>query len=135
MSLDRFVKAQEKTYASALAELKAGQKRGHWIWWILPQEVRDGLGERALFYALRDKAEARAYLRHPLLGVRYRECIAVIHRQLCLFKVDPLTLMGEEIDVLKLRSSLELFLSVAPAEEDVFRKMARGILEAILSIS
>jgi uncharacterized protein (DUF1810 family) len=99
MSLDRFVKAQEKTYAGALAELKAGQKRRNWIWLILPQEVREGLGERSLFYALRDKAEAQAYLRHPLLGARYRECIAFIHRQLCLLKADPLTLMGEEVDV------------------------------------
>jgi uncharacterized protein (DUF1810 family) len=128
MSLDRFVKAQVKTYAAALAELRAGEKRGHWIWWILPQEVRDGLGERALFYALRDKTEASAYLQHPVLGARYRECIAVIHRQLCLLKADPLTLMGEELDVKKLRSSLELFLSVAPAEEEEFRELMKAIL-------
>jgi uncharacterized protein (DUF1810 family) len=81
-----------------------------------------------LFYALRDKTEASAYLQHPVLGARYRECIAVIHRQLCLFKVDPLTLMGEELDVKKLRSSLELFLSVAPAEEEEFRELMKAIL-------
>jgi uncharacterized protein (DUF1810 family) len=114
MSLDRFLKAQEKSYAGALAELKAGAKRGHWIWWIFPQLRGLGTSEYAVFYGIADKAEATAYLEHPLLGARYRECIAVIHGHLCQGGVAPLTLMGSEIDVVKLRSSLGLFLKVAP---------------------
>ncbi len=128
MSLDRFLKAQEKSYAGALAELKAGAKRGHWIWWILPQMRGLGTSEYAVFYGIADKAEATAYLAHPVLGARYRECISVIHGHLCEGGVVPLTLMGSEIDVLKLGSSLELFLSVAPAHEDPFRVHAGAIL-------
>ena len=58
MSLDRFLKAQEKSYAGALAELQAGAKRGHWIWWILPQMRGLGTSEYAEFYGISDKAEA-----------------------------------------------------------------------------
>jgi uncharacterized protein (DUF1810 family) len=96
MSLDRFIKAQELTYAGALAELKAGAKRGHWIWWILPQMRGLGTTEYSVFYGIADKAEATAYLAHPVLGARYRECVAVIHGQLCQGRVAPLTLMGSE---------------------------------------
>ncbi len=132
MSLDRFLKAQEKSYAGALAELKAGAKRGHWIWWILPQIRGLGTTEYAVFYGIADKAEAAAYLAHPVLGARYRECVAVIHWHLCEGRVAPLTLMGSEIDFMKLRSSLELFLSVAPKSDQPFRTLATEII-AVLS--
>ena len=128
MSLDRFLKAQEKSYAGALAELKAGAKRGHWIWWILPQMRGLGTSEYAVFYGIADKAEATAYLEHPLLGARYRECIAVIHGHLCQGGVAPLTLMGSEIDVVKLRSSLGLFLKVAPGLDVKFRDQTSEVL-------
>ncbi len=128
MSLDRFLKAQEKSYAGALAELKAGAKRGHWIWWILPQIRGLGTTEYAVFYGIADKAEAAAYLAHPVLGARYRECVAVIHGHLCERRVDPLTLKGSEIDVLKLRSSLELFLSAAPKSDQPFLTQATEII-------
>jgi len=81
-----------------------------------------------LFYGLADEAEARAYLDHPVLGARYRECVAVVHRHLCEGGVAPLTLMGSEIDVVKLRSSLELMLKVAPAMDDGLRGPACAIL-------
>jgi uncharacterized protein (DUF1810 family) len=128
MSLDRFLKAQEKSYAGALAELKAGAKRGHWIWWIFPQLRGLGTSEYAVFYGIADKAEATAYLEHPLLGARYRECIAVIHGHLCQGGVAPLTLMGSEIDVVKLRSSLGLFLKVAPGLDVKFRDQTSEVL-------
>ncbi len=106
MSLDRFVQAQEKTYAGALAELKAGKKTGHWIWWIFPQLRGLGKSEYSIFYGIADETEARAYLQHPLLGARYRECLSVVHGHLCQAGVPPLALMGSEVDVLKLGSSL-----------------------------
>jgi uncharacterized protein (DUF1810 family) len=71
MSLDRFLKAQEKSYAGALAELQAGAKRGHWIWWILPQMRGLGTTEYSVFYGIADKAEATDYLAHPVLGARF----------------------------------------------------------------
>lgn len=131
MSLERFLKAQEKSYAGALAELQAGAKRGHWIWWILPQMRGLGTTEHAVFYGIADKAEAAAYLAHPVLGARYRECIAVIHGHLCEGRVAPLTLMGSDIDVLKLRSSLELFLSITSKSDQPLRTQASDILAAL----
>ena len=128
MSLERFVQAQEKTYAAALGELKAGRKTGHWIWWIFPQMRGLGTTEYSVFYGLADQAEAKAYLEHPVLGARYRECVAVVHRHLCEGGVAPLTLMGSEIDVVKLLSSLELMLKVAPAMDDDLRGPACAIL-------
>jgi len=131
MSLERFRKAQEKTYAGALAELKAGRKTGHWIWWIFPQLRGLGTSEYSVFDGLADQAEAKAYLEHPVLGARYRECVAVVHRHLCEGGVAPLTLMGSEIDVVKLRSSLELMLKVAPANEESLRVHAGAVLPQI----
>ncbi len=128
MSLDRFLKAQEKSYPGALAELQAGAKRGHWIWWVLPQMRGLGTSEYAVFYGIADKDEAVAYLADPVLGVRYRECIAVIHGHLCEGRVAPLTLMGSEIDVMKLRSSLELFHSVASKSDQPFLTQATEII-------
>jgi uncharacterized protein (DUF1810 family) len=129
MSLDRFIQAQEDTYAGALAELKAGQKTGHWIWWIFPQLRGLGTSYNSTYYGLADEAEAAAYLAHPVLGSRYRECVAVVHGHLCQGGASPLELMGSEVDVLKLRSSLELFLKVSPAEDTQLRGQALDILK------
>ncbi len=131
MSLDRFIQAQEKTYAGALAELMAGKKTGHWIWWIFPQLIGLGKTEYTIFYGIADEAEARAYLQHPILGARYRECLEVAHGHLCQGSVAPLTLMGSEFDVLKLRSSLELFLKVSPVEDAKFRGQALDVLKVL----
>ena len=77
--LERFVTAQEGVYEAARAELAAGQKRSHWMWFIFPQ-VR-GLGSSAMAqrFAISGLAEAEAYLRHPLLGARLRECTALVN--------------------------------------------------------
>lgn len=130
MSLDRFLQAQEQggSYERALAELKAGRKTGHWIWWIFPQLKGLGMSHNSIFYGLADEAEARAYLEHPILGARYRECIEAVHGHLCKDGLSPLELMGSEVDVVKLRSSLELFLKVAHEPEDAFRRVAAEIL-------
>ena len=112
MSLDRILQAQEKdgSYARALAELKAGQKTGHWIWWVFPQLKGLGTSENTVFYGLDDDAEAKAYLQHPVLGQRYCDCVHEVYMQLYRHGKIPLVLMGSDVDVMKLRSSLELFL-------------------------
>lgn len=103
--LDRFVAAQATSYADALAELRAGAKRSHWMWFIFPQIAGLGHSDMARRYAIRDLAEARAYLAHPLLGARYVESAAALlaHRGR-----DAAAIMGG-IDSIKLRSSLTLF--------------------------
>ncbi|NBY42115.1 MAG: DUF1810 family protein, partial [Verrucomicrobia bacterium] len=98
MSLERFIKAQENSYAKALAELKAGAKRTHWMWWIFPQMRGLGQTPNSILYGIADEAEAVAYMQHAVLGPRYRECLDVVYDQLCVRGVDPLTLMDSEID-------------------------------------
>jgi uncharacterized protein (DUF1810 family) len=120
--LDRFVSAQDGggTYERVLAELRAGLKRSHWIWFVFPQI--DGLGRSptARAYAIFSLAEARAYLEHPLLGPRLRECADAL---LGLESDDPVGVMGG-IDAVKLRSSMTLFTRADP-EEDRFRAVLR----------
>jgi len=133
MSLERFLKAQEKTYAGGLAELTAGRKTGHWIWWVFPQLRGLGTSECSVFYGLADQAEAKAYLEHPVLGARYRECVSIVHRHLCEGVVAPLKLMGSEIDVVKLRSSLGLFAGVVQdmPESAIFPRQAAELLRVL----
>ena len=118
MSLERFVLAQEKTYAGALAELKAGQKTGHWIWWVFPQAYGLGWSDNSVFYGIADATEAEAYLKHPVLGPRYFECVREVYQQLIMYDRHPLELMGSEVDVKKLRSSLDLFSRYAFSATD-----------------
>ena len=129
--LERFVKAQEMTYAAALVELRAGEKCGHWIWWVFPQMRGLGTSEYSVFYGIANEAEAMAYLQHPVLGARYRESVAVVHGHLCQGGVAPLALMGSEIDVLKLRSSLEIFLKVTLADDTVLSGQVTDILNVL----
>jgi uncharacterized protein (DUF1810 family) len=128
MSLDRFLQAQEKTYEGVLAELKDGRKTGHWIWWIFPQLKGLGTSHNSTYYGLADEAEARAYIQHPVLGARYRECVAAVHRHLCQEGVDPGVLTGSEIDVLKLWSSLDLYLNATDPADENLRVWATDIL-------
>jgi uncharacterized protein (DUF1810 family) len=131
MPLQRFIQAQETSFEGALAELKAGRKLGHWIWWVFPQLKGLGTSHNSTFYGLADEAEARAYLRHPHLGARYRECVSVVYEQLCLRKVEPHVLMGSDLDVLKLRTSLGLFLKVSPIEDAKLCRQALDILKLL----
>ena len=112
-SLDRFVRAQADSHATALAELRAGAKRSHWMWFVFPQLAGLGRSPTARHYAIRDLDEARRYLAHPLLGPRYREAVAAVPRDR-----DPATVFGS-VDAMKLRSSLTLFAHAgAPAAID-----------------
>ena len=73
-ALERFVEAQADVYRQALAELRDGAKRSHWMWFIFPQIAGLGRSPTAQFYAIADEAEARAYLAHPMLGARIQAC-------------------------------------------------------------
>jgi uncharacterized protein (DUF1810 family) len=113
--LQRFLDAQAATidgYAAALAEIAAGRKRSHWIWYIFPQLSGLGRSAAAQTYAIAERGEAEAYLRHPLLRGRLLEITAAVAEKLRSGVSLP-TLMGAEIDVLKLVSSVTLFREVA----------------------
>jgi uncharacterized protein (DUF1810 family) len=112
--LERFVAAQAEDYGRALAELRAGAKRSHWMWYIFPQIAGLGQSAMARHYAIRDRAEAEAYLAHPLLGARLRECTeAVLENE---GRRSAEAIFGG-IDAVKLRSSMTLFDAVAQGEE------------------
>ena len=126
--LDRFVRAQENDYTRALSELRAGQKRSHWMWYIFPQI--DGLGASAMSrrYSIKSEVEARAYLDHSLLGSRLRECFAAVRN---IQGRSALEIFGSPDD-LKLRSSATLFAAVSdePVFEDVLQKYFDGDRDA-----
>jgi uncharacterized protein (DUF1810 family) len=113
--LDRFIRAQEWTYEEALIELRAGKKRSHWMWFILPQLEGLGRSATAQHYAIKSLDEARAYLAHPLLGERLRECVTIL---LGLEGRSAEDIFGYP-DVLKLHSSLTLFDQVSDGD-DIF---------------
>lgn len=119
--LKRFVSAQEGDYARALAEVRAGRKRTHWMWYVFPQ--LDGLGSSstARFYALKSADEARAYLAHPLLGPRLLECseaaLAVEGRTASAIFGFP--------DDLKLRSCATLFAHISPPDSVFAQLLAK----------
>ena len=108
--LDRFIAAQGEVYESALAELRAGAKRGHWMWFVFPQIAGLGRSHTAQFYAIRDRAEAEAYLADPQLGERLRECTLALLEWAG--KRDAETILGP-VDTLKFRSSMTLFAEVS----------------------
>jgi uncharacterized protein (DUF1810 family) len=107
--LERFVEAQAEVYDRALAEIKRGDKRSHWMWFIFPQI--DGLGHSstAQFFAIKSVDEAKAYLAHAVLGPRLIECSTVL---LQLKGLSASDIFGFPDD-LKLRSSMTLFASVS----------------------
>ena len=108
MTLTRFLEAQEGTYATALAEVRAGHKRSHWMWWIFPQLRGLGRSETARRYGIADAAEARAYLGHPVLGPRL---IEVTEAMLAHAGTPAAAILGQT-DAQKLRSSATLFAAV-----------------------
>ena len=116
--LRRFVDAQAHTYDQALAELRAGQKRTHWMWFVFPQIAGLGRSGMAQRFAIHDLAEAKAYLSHPLLGRRLVESAKALT---ALDTEDPAEVFGP-LDALKLHSSMTLFAQAEP-DEPVFREV------------
>ena len=117
-NLQRFVDAQASTYEQARAELAAGEKRTHWMWFIFPQIQGLGLSSMAQRFAISGLAEAVAYLAHPVLGPRLRECTALVN-----------TVQGRSLDQifgypdnLKFHSSVTLFAEAERLPASVFRQ-------------
>jgi uncharacterized protein (DUF1810 family) len=104
-NLQRFIAVQDQVYATVLDELRAGKKRGHWMWYIFPQIIGLGHSVMSQQYAITSQEEAKAYLEHPVLGLRLSECTKLV------MKVEGRS--AEQIfnypDNLKFRSSMTLF--------------------------
>ena len=120
MDLERFVTAQDSTgtYRRAVAELRNGRKTSHWMWFVFPQIAGLGRSAIARAYALRDLAEAQAYLAHPVLGPRLVECAEIVasHRGRSAEQI-----FGG-IDAIKLRSSMTLFAHADP-DQAIFQQV------------
>lgn len=116
-NLNRFLRAQESDYAPALAEIRSGRKRTHWMWYIFPQLDGLGFSETARRYAIRGLDEARAYLGHSVLGPRLVECAEAV---LAVQGRSAREIFGTPDD-LKLRSCATLFAEVSPAGSVFYR--------------
>jgi uncharacterized protein (DUF1810 family) len=119
--LNRFVRAQAPIYSAALAELKSGRKRSHWMWFVFPQIDGLGFSETTRRYSIKSLAEAREYLAHPLLGARLRECTQA------LLKIEGRTALGVFgwPDNMKLQSSMSLFAAADPAAPEFSAVLAQ----------
>ena len=117
--LERFLNAQAAVYDNALNEMRLGSKRGHWIWFIFPQQKGLGHSSNSNYYGLEGIDEARAYLAHPILGARLREISEALltHQGKC----DIDAIMGNNVDVMKLQTCMNLFNRISP--HDVFEKV------------
>lgn len=116
--LDRFLNAQENVYSCVLAELKAGRKRSHWMWFVFPQVEGLGFSSTTQFYAIKSFGEASAYLAHPVLGARLVECADIL---LTLKETSPFAVFGTPDDI-KLLSSMTLFAGLA-GPDSVFERV------------
>jgi len=118
-NLQRFLEAQAGgVYQQALAELRAGRKRSHWMWFIFPQHANLGRSPTAKYFGLSGLDEARDYAAHSILGDRLKECRAVLPH---LLKEPAETVLGP-IDALKIRSSMEIF-NEADRDEPLYREV------------
>jgi len=125
MDLSRFYKPQENAFEVAYSEIKAGHKRGHWMWYVFPQIAGLGMTDISKYYAIRDLDEATEFLKDPLLGKRL---ISICAALLELGTDDPHEIFGSPDD-LKLRSSMTLFAAVPNSSavfERVLAKFYRG---------
>lgn len=124
--VERFLDGQRFGYDTALAEMKQGEKRNHWIWYIFPQVKGLGHSPNAQYYGIKDLEEAKAYLQHPVLGPRLWEITRAVlsHKGKDIYDI-----MGSRIDAMKLKSSMTLFDLVAP--DDVFAEVIDAFYDGI----
>jgi uncharacterized protein (DUF1810 family) len=124
--LERFVRAQQPVYDGVLEELKRGRKTGHWMWFVFPQITGLGRSETARYYAITSLDEARAYLAHPVLGRRLRECARLL--------LESEGRTAEEIfgpiDARKLHSSVTLFQRASTDDETGFAAVLQRFFDA-----
>ncbi len=125
--LERFLEAQERTYAVALQEIRNGYKESHWMWFIFPQIAGLGMSYMAEYYAIRNLEEARSYLHHPVLGQRLVEISEAL---LQLETNDPIEVFGP-IDAMKLRSCMTLFEMVNDGDSPVFRLVLEKFFDGV----
>jgi len=125
-NLQRFIEAQALNYEDALAELHAGSKQTHWSWYVFPQVRGLGSSPTSIRYAIGSRAEALAYLAHPVLGLRLRECVNAMLGQRGLSAAQ---ILGD-IDAQKFRSCLTLFMQAAP-DEGVFRDALKKYFDGV----
>ena len=127
-TLARFVEAQAKIYDTALAEIRSGAKRTHWMWFVFPQLRGLGQSPTAHYYGIASLTEARAFLDHPVLGPRYLECVKALQG---LANSDPVAVFGS-VDAMKLRSSLTLFEAArtSPLLDDALERWFNGERDA-----
>ncbi len=116
-NLGRFVEAQNGVYEQVVAELRGGRKQTHWMWFVFPQVAGLGRSPTSRFYAIRGSAEAQAYLAHPILGPRLRECVTIVLNS----DVRSAEAIFGQPDTMKFRSSLTLFAAQA-GEDSVFAR-------------
>ena len=126
LNLQRFLDAQATDYAQALTEVQAGRKRSHWMWYIFPQIQGLGFSSTSQYYAIRDLAEAAAYLRHPVLGKRL---VAISTALVELASSDASQVFGSPDD-LKLKSSMTLFAAV-PGADAVFAQVLAKFFDGV----
>ena len=108
-NLQRFLEAQDgPMFGWVIEELTAGQKKGHWMWFIFPQAYGLGESHHSQFYGIKSLEEAAAYWTHPVLGERLRQCLGLLIN--C--GRSALEVFGKEVDVMKLQSCLTLFLQI-----------------------
>ena len=116
-NLDRYIKAQQYTYQNAVAELQAGRKRTHWMWFVFPQLIGLGRSQRAIDYAIRSLEEAEAYLHHPILGSRLIE----LSNLLLKYESKEIKEVFGSPDDLKLHSCMTLFSFASSSEVNIFQ--------------
>ena len=124
--LERFVQGQEGVYPGVVAELRAGRKTGHWIWFVFPQVTGLGRSSMSLHYSIGSLDEARAYLAHPVLGPRLRECAGLM---LATSGRSADEILGG-IDAVKLRSSMTLFHRADP-DDPVFVEVLERFYDGV----
>ncbi len=116
--LERFVREQQGVHAGVVAELRSGRKTGHWIWYVFPQIAGLGRSEMSRRFAIGSLDEARAYLVHPVLGPRLRECARIVAAT----RGRSAEQIFGSLDAIKVRSSMTLFHRADPTEP-VFREV------------
>ncbi|QXP83135.1 DUF1810 domain-containing protein [Methylococcus sp. Mc7] len=119
--LHRFLAAQANDYGIAIAELRAGRKRTHWMWYVFPQLRGLGISPISQFYGIGSAEEARAYLGHEVLGMRLGECVSVLNE----LETDSAEEVFGRVDAAKLRSSLTLFEAVAAEKKPFARALEK----------
>lgn len=123
---EHFVRAQDRIYTQVLAELRDGEKRSHWMWFILPQLAGLGSSAMAREFALTGRDDARRFLEHPVLGARLLECAALV---LGVNKKSAVEIFGRT-DAMKLRSSATLFAEVSPPGS-IFSRLLDRFFEGV----